>query len=208
MDIHRIYWLAGRLFRKRRMKLFFKKVNPRPGERLLDVGGYPGVWRDSVMPCRVVLLNIHPYGGTIPEGFEYVIGNGCHMEYPDGSFEIAYSNSVIEHLSNYENQKLFAREIRRTGQRLWVQTPARSFFIEPHLLGLFIHFLPRSWQAKLIPYFTITGIVSKWTRQDVENFLNEVRLLDYREMRELFPDCKIIRERFLGFTKSYVALRV
>ena len=29
----------------------------------------------------------------------------------------------------------------------------------------------------------------------------------YREMRELFPDCEILREKFLGFTKSYVAVR-
>ena len=27
------------------------------------------------------------------------------------------------------------------------------------------------------------------------------------EMRRLFPDCEIRRERFLGFTKAYVAVR-
>ena len=32
-------------------------------------------------------------------------------------------------------------------------------------------------------------------------------LLDGREMRALFPDCEIRRERFLGLTKSYVAIR-
>jgi len=35
----------------------------------------------------------------------------------------------------------------------------------------------------------------------------EIRLLTYSEMKQLFPDCTILKERFLGFTKSYVAVR-
>jgi len=42
----------------------------------------------------------------------------------------------------------------------------------------------------------------------VDAFLAEVRLLTYREMQQLFPDCRIERERFLWlFTKSYIAVR-
>jgi hypothetical protein len=41
----------------------------------------------------------------------------------------------------------------------------------------------------------------------VEAFLDEVRLLTLDEMRVLFPDCTILRERFLGWTKSYIAVR-
>jgi len=49
--------------------------------------------------------------------------------------------------------------------------------------------------------------VNRPNQQQVDALVDEYRLLDYREMRELFPDCEIRRERFLGLTKSYVAVR-
>jgi hypothetical protein len=38
--------------------------------------------------------------------------------------------------------------------------------------------------------------------------LRETRLLSHADMREFFPDCEIRRERFLGLTKSYIAVRL
>ena len=37
---------------------------------------------------------------------------------------------------------------------------------------------------------------------------SDIRLLTYREMKQLFPDCLILKERVLGLTKSYVAVRL
>ena len=37
--------------------------------------------------------------------------------------------------------------------------------------------------------------------------IGHMRLLDYRRLAALFPDAEIERERFLGLTKSYVAIR-
>ncbi len=50
-------------------------------------------------------------------------------------------------------------------------------------------------------------LCAKPTPEEREAFLDEVRLLSYREMRLLFPDCQILRERFLFLTKSYIAVR-
>jgi len=41
----------------------------------------------------------------------------------------------------------------------------------------------------------------------LEHYLRDIRLLDGRAMRRLFPDARLIRERFLGFTKSLIAVR-
>lgn len=49
----------------------------------------------------------------------------------------------------------FAAEVRRVGKRYYVQTPNRHFWIEPHLLTPLIHFLPKSWQKKLVRPFTL-----------------------------------------------------
>jgi hypothetical protein len=93
------------------------------------------------------------------------------------------------------------------GRKLWVQTPARGFFIEPHLLAPFIHWLPIRWQRRLIRNFTPWGWFNRPTAVQVEDLLAEVRLLTRAEMEVLFPDCEILEEKFLGLTKSYVAVR-
>ena len=52
-------------------------------------------------------------------------------------YDIVHSNSVIEHLYNFENQKKMASEIIRVGQKYIVQTPNKYFFLEPHYLASF-----------------------------------------------------------------------
>lgn len=71
----------------------------------------------------------------------------------------------------------------------------------------FIHWLPRRWQLVLMRNFTVRGLPLRPNRQECEHFLDEVRLLDENEMCELFPDAAIWREKFLGFTKSLIAVR-
>jgi 2-polyprenyl-3-methyl-5-hydroxy-6-metoxy-1,4-benzoquinol methylase len=63
------------------------------------------------------------------------------------SFDIVFSNSVIEHVGDAESQQQFAHEIARVGRAYWVQTPNRRFPVEPHLLTPFLHFLPTRWSA-------------------------------------------------------------
>jgi hypothetical protein len=89
-----------------------------------------------------------------------------------------------------------------------VQTPSRWFPIEPHLIAPFIHYFSKRIQRRLIRYFTVWGWLTRPTQHQITAFLDEVRLLTYREMVELFPDCSILRERILGLTKSFIAVRV
>lgn len=192
------------------MRRFLTSVAPGPDARILDVGGGYGTWLDMDLRCDITLLNVYPIPEQhLPSGVRVktVVGDGCKLEFPDHSFDIVFSNSVIEHVGTIERQRAFAQECRRAGRQLWVQTPARSFPIEPHLIAPFIHFLPRFVQRRLIRYFTVWGLATRPTPTQVEAFLNEVHLLTYDEMRELFPDCEIIREKIFGVTKSYIALR-
>jgi hypothetical protein len=103
-----------------------------------------------------------------------------------------------------EKQKAFAREASRVAQRLWIQTPARSFPIEPHLLAPYIQYLPKHLQHHIVRW-TPRGLM---TPDVVHEIVDEVRLLTYREVRNLFPDCRILRERVCGITKSYIAARL
>lgn len=209
MNIHRIYSLISPWFRRRRMARFRAQLQPSEQTRILDVGGYLWCWPEADCPAKVTCLNLDRHGGQLESPRRQMLqGDGCALMFGDRSFDIGYSNSVIEHLGTWERQRLFAAEIRRVGNALWVQTPARWFFIEPHLMAPFIHFLPKAWQRPMLRWFTLWGWITRPTPAQVEAFLAEVRLLTRAEMEALFPDCRIERERFLGLlTKSYIAVR-
>ena len=208
MNVHRVYELLIRGFRGRRMNCFLETFQPTAETTVLDVGGTPYNWEQIGARFPITLLNTEPLeAGELDAHYTLVQGSGLKLDFPDRSFDIAFSNSVIEHVGDLEAQRVFAEELRRVGRQVWVQTPARSFFFEPHLLAPFIHFLPRSWQRRLVRNFTLWGWITRPSRASVDRMLGELRLLDYATFRALFPDCEIRRERFLVFTKAFVAVR-
>jgi SAM-dependent methyltransferase len=143
---------------------------------------------------------------------EHVHGDGCHLPFADKAFDIVFSNSVIEHVGGPEAQARFAREIIRAGRGYWVQTPNRYFPVETHLLTPFVHLLPRTWRAFIVRRFTVWQWIHRpdpeAKRYYIEHFVSDIRLLSAVEIQHLFPDAVILRERFLGFTKSLVAYRL
>jgi SAM-dependent methyltransferase len=191
------------------MSEFLDVIRPTAGDRVIDVGGTALNWSLVGYAGPVVLANIVPIEqvGEMPANVEYVHADGTNLPFGDLEFSIAFSNSVIEHLHTFEKQQAFAAEIRRVAGRIWVQTPARSFPIEPHYLAPIVHYLPKSWQRRLIRNFTLYGWIARPDQKTVNELVDECRLLNYDEMRALFPDCEIRRERVLGLTKSYVAVR-
>ena len=207
--IHRIYALISPQFRRRRQRWFQRTCPLDPADRILDVGGYPWFWRESALRNPITLLNLAFPAGLAESSPDYamVVGDGCALPYADNSFDLVFSNSVIEHVGSWSRQQAFASEVRRVGGRLWVQTPAYGFFIEPHLIAPFVHWLPTHWQSRLLRNFTPWGWLTRPTPEKVAEFLAEVRLLKRAEMQILFPDCEIMVERFLGLPKSYIAVR-
>lgn len=211
MNLYTIRKIGFAIFRLRRMKLFYARFRPSEKTRLLDIGGAPNTWLSESRYQRVpvTLVNLRfPDPAVFTDGrFTAVKADATCLPFADESFDIAFSNSVIEHMTTWEQQQAFASEARRVAAKLWVQTPARCFPIEPHLLAPFFQYLPRKLQLRTARYFTLWGLLTKPTRAQIEQMLSDIRLLTYREMEHLFPDCIIEKERFLGLTKSYVALR-
>ena len=94
------------------------------------------------------------------------------------------------------------------GRRLWIQTPAREFFIEPHFIAPFVHWLPKRIRPFVVRWMTPTGLITRMSLEKSREMVDEIRLMTRSEVETLFPDCEIITEKFLGiFTKSYVAVR-
>ncbi len=208
INIHDLYEVFLNYFRKKRMHLFIETFSPNTNTWILDIGGTQYNWNVINCQSQILLLNLSVPNNPNPlKNISFVQGDGKNLKYDDKKFNICFSNSVIEHVGTFENQKLFAKELSRVGENVWVQTPAKWFFIEPHLLTPFIHYLPKKIQKPLLRNFTIWGLITRPSSNQVENFLSETRLLNYCEMKELFPDCEILREKFLGFTKSFIAVK-
>lgn len=209
MNIHRLYQTISPRFRRRRMRWLLDTLQLRPDDTILDVGGWPTFWEETTLPNPIVLLNRSfpaDVDARYPR-FTFVSGDGCQLPYADGAFSVVVSNSVIEHLRTWDRQTRFAAEVRRVGRRLWIQTPAREFFIEPHYIALFIHWLPVAWQRRLARNFTLRGLLSRLDQIEVDAMLKDLRLLRRSEFAALFPGCRIRVERFLGLPKSYIAVR-
>jgi hypothetical protein len=209
MNIEIFYQVFFRIFRTKRMEQFDKAFSPDKQTKILDVGGTPYNWLISNCSSQITLLNLSAPEdiNDSPKNISFIVGDGTNLEYRESEFDICFSNSVIEHLGTFENQMLFAQEIRRVGKKIWVQTPARAFFFEPHWLAPFIHYFPVRTQRKLARYFTLRGWLLRPNQDYIDNLLAELRLLTYKEMKQLFPDCEIRVERFLGMEKAYIAIR-
>ena len=81
--------------------------------------------------------------------------------------------------------------------------------MEQHLLTPFIHWLPRGLQREVVPRCNLWSLLVPVTpdrrRFYIEHYLTDVRLLSAAELAKLFPGARLVRERFLGWTKSLVA---
>lgn len=210
----------GFRFRARRigplLKLIESAYNMHGHVRLLDVGGRKLYW--NIVPqdflrnnkVSITILNLPgELQGSDDEIFKHVAGDACNLpEYADKEFHIVHSNSVIEHVGNWENVKRFASEVRRVGSALFVQTPYFWFPIEPHLAAPFFHWIPRPLQETLVLRFQL-GHSGRARDLDaaIIRIQEGARMLDLRAYKLLFPDCTILKERFCLLTKSLIAVR-
>jgi hypothetical protein len=204
MNLHRPFL---KYFRTTRMRTFKALTGVKGSSRVIDVGGTRFVW--SLLDPTPDVTLINPVANDSVEGrFQSVRGDGTKLPWADNSFDICFSNSVIEHVGDWEQCRAFASEVRRIAPTYFVQTPNRGFFVEPHLIGAFVHWLPRATQYRIVRWVTIWGLVRRPSRERVAAMLDGIRLLNAEEMQELFPDAVLVRERFLGMTKSLIAVRV
>ena len=125
-------------------------------------------------------------------------------------FDLVFSNSVIEHVGDFKAQKRMAVEMVRTGKHYYLQTPNKWFFMEPHFMFPYFQLLPLRLRAILVRYFGVGakyaramgfGSASDW--ETAVKIVRSVRLLTFKELKQLFPKAAIYREKFLFMTKSF-----
>jgi hypothetical protein len=183
---------------------------------ILDVGGRAEYWNMLAPHLRpkvhVTLLDQGdepaPYSEHVVEGLRLtnVACNGCNMpQYADGSFDLVYSNSVIEHVGSYANMFNLADEIRRVGKAYYVQIPNCWFPLDPHSAFPFLHWLPDP--DGVITRFDV-GVTRRVDHRGAATRLDGPKMIERTFFRALFPDAVHTSERLaLVFVKSLIAMR-
>ena len=198
--------------RKKRFALFKSLLSSTSYPlKILDVGGKETIWSregfcdpNAINRFQITILNVYKEK-TTSNNIISVIGDARNMsEFADGEFDIVFSNSVIEHVGNYDNQMKMAKEIQRVGKKFFVQTPNFYFPIEPHFVFPFFQFLPLQMKVWIL---TNIGRRHKKVsdREQAKKIANGINLLRKKELIELFPKATIFEEKFWGLTKSFVA---
>ena len=212
MNIHLVYGVFQRHFRPKRIRAL-KASLPLldvPASTVLDVGGVAHWW--SVVNPRarsITIINLDNRHQQTCEraGYTFMAVDGRNMPFADQQFDLVHSNSVIEHVGSFEDQRRFASEMMRCGRAIYMQTPNRWFPVEPHLMTVFIHWLPFRVKRHLVRWLSGWGWIKRPSQAQVDEFLTDIRLLSRREVETLFPNCPMQNEMFLGLVKSFVVVR-
>lgn len=201
---------ASRL-RRKRTKHLLDMIPSDKKTRILDVGGTEQFWTNlwgNAIPnnVEITIVNITPQASSNPQ-IHAVSGDARDLSlFQSGEFDICFSNSVLEHVGTLLDQNRAAAEMRRVAKRYFVQTPYRYFPIEPH-------FHVPAWAQ--LPVVVRTALHRRfhlgWMRAQPDYLLaksdvEQIRLLNIREFRALFPNAKIIAERIGPLLKSLIAI--
>lgn len=214
---------AASVFRRRRFavinRLLREIIAAKGSASIVDVGGRRAYWdllsRDVASKCTVTLINLQneldigrPPPSDEPLNVHYLAGDGCDLSvFPDASFDLAHSNSVIEHVGSLSAMARFASELRRVGSCYYVQTPYLWFPIEPHYGVPFVHWLPAPARAQLLHRVPLGYASRHHDYLKAAAAVDHTQIVDITLMRRLFPDGVLIKERVALLTKSLVMIR-
>jgi SAM-dependent methyltransferase len=204
--MNRLFRELHRKSREKRHAMFLRLMRPTPEMTILNVGatgrntGLPEQlehWYrplDKITGGGLFLHETADYRASFP-GVTPVVFDGCALPFADRSFDIVYSNAVLEHLPDREAVERFAREIQRVGRSWFVSTPNRWFPVDAHYHLPLVQFLSPAAQHRL---------VKRLGKVPYEH----LHLLSSGELRRLFPTSKVVGCRVTFYAETLVAYRL
>jgi hypothetical protein len=175
--------------------------------KICDLGGSKHFWEESgLRPGNVVILNVSDDVTQSNTGecedLQVVLYDGEHIPAADREYDLLTCNSVIEHVEPSKRAALCA-EMRRVAKRVYLQTPAFEFPVEPHFVLPFVHWLPRKL-GQLLVWVSPWYLLSRASKERVRSYFEEIHLMTRSEVQALFPGAEIREESFGLLRKSHL----
>lgn len=172
---------------------------------VIDLGGLVDDWRRApVRPRNVVVVNL--FEQSPAPGIEAIVADACSLPAGVGSFDLVYSNSVIDLVGGHARRLQFAEAVRDLSPHHWIQTAYRYFPIDAYSLFPFQQSLPLHARAFVVRHWPLGYRHASGLRESVLINLS-VESLSASALGAYFPDSEILRERWCGLTKSLIACR-
>jgi hypothetical protein len=210
-----------RYTRARRLKLFNEFMKSITGPiRLVDLGGTVKFWESwglAKQPLlNVTLVNNHDLDkqySNDPIALPNIRRLGADVltltAADFAQFDVIFSNSLIEHLPGRELQRQLAQAIIDSGRPYFLQTPNKRSPLDPHFPRPYVPFFaayPRSVQARLLSWSALGSSSVAPSYDAALARLQNYYPLTTRDVRQLFPNARIVIERPLGFPMSIIAM--
>ena len=204
----RIAYLVSGRSRRKKHEHFLLSVMPKRQETVLDIGVNDTEYSDTdnyleknyAFPENITVVShqgLDTFSKRYPK-IRAIVADGLDLPFQDNSFDISYSNAVIEHVGKHDQQLRFLKESFRVAQRGYFTTPNRHFPIEVHTRIPLLHLiLPKRY------FDMFLGIIGKsWATGDYMN------LLSYKELDELLNETDIKtfhihKNRFMGIPITF-----
>ncbi len=191
--------------REQKQRIFQRLLRPTADMRILNVGAtgtrlglaeqFESFYehRSRIVGGGISFAEVQDYRASFP-GVQAAVFDGCALPFRDQSFDIVYSNAVLEHLPGSVYVRRFAAEVQRVGKGWFVTTPNLWYPIEPHYHLPLLQFLPEPAQRRLVKRLGKTPY-------------DNLQLLTAKQLRELFPVGKVIGCRVTFYPETLIAYR-
>jgi hypothetical protein len=185
---------------------------------ILDAGGSSIYWiergiaDDERFEISVLNIDDEEFSKREPHPrITEIVGDATKLSesFAPASFDIVFSNSVIEHVGGLREQRSMADGVRAVGNAYYVQTPNRRFPLEPHFIDpIYLSPLCHPIMPQAVRVWAAGRTASGGdTEEETRAILASIRLMNKQELAASFPDASVEPERFFGLAKSWLVYR-
>jgi Methyltransferase domain len=203
--MNRLFLYLHRKSREKKHKLFLELLRPTPQMRILNVGasgvhvGLPEQlesfyeYRSQITGGGISFADVEDYQNSFP-GVQAIVFDGCALPFIDQSFDIVYSNAVLEHLPGTKSVERFAAEVQRVGKGWFITTPNFWYPVDPHYHLPFVQLLPETFLRLLVRVLGKTPY-------------DHLHLLTKKQLRRLFSAGEVLSPRVTFYPETLIAYR-